>query len=108
VEVFDPASTRVSNSDDLVFPFITPRHGPRRKHSLSIVEKACLLIRYLALDVLLRGYASAGMCLPSRCLVMGLYVTILIRLISLHTFTFVSPFSYGTISDVTVLRSFRK
>jgi hypothetical protein len=44
----------------------------------AIVEKASLLIRCLAIDVLLlRAYASAGMCLPSRCLAMGLYVTIL-------------------------------
>jgi hypothetical protein len=28
--------------------------------------------------LLLRGYASAGMCLPSRCLTMSLYVTIYI------------------------------
>jgi hypothetical protein len=58
--------------------FITLRHGPRRTHSHSTVEKACLLMRCLLMDVLLLGaYASAGMCLPSRCLAMGLYVTIL-------------------------------
>jgi hypothetical protein len=67
VEVFDPTSTW----DSLT------RHGPRRKHSLSIVEKACLLIRCLATDVIfLRVYAFAVMCLPSRCLAMGLEVTI--------------------------------
>jgi hypothetical protein len=27
---------------------ITPRHGPRREHSLSIVEKACLPLRCIA------------------------------------------------------------
>jgi hypothetical protein len=43
----------------------------------SIVEKACLLIRCIAMDlILLLAYSSAGMCLPSRCLAMGLYVTI--------------------------------
>jgi hypothetical protein len=36
VEVFEPASTRNTNSNYLLYPFITPRHGPRRKHSLSI------------------------------------------------------------------------
>jgi hypothetical protein len=64
-------------SNDFLCPFITPRNGARRKHSLSIVEKACLLIRCLAIDALfLRAYASVGMCLPSRCLAMCLYVTI--------------------------------
>jgi hypothetical protein len=53
---------------------------PRRNHSLSIVEKVCLLIRCLAMDVLLRAYASAGMCLPSRCLTMSVYLTSLFRL----------------------------
>jgi hypothetical protein len=65
-------------SNDLLCPFITPRHGLRRKYSLPIVEKACLLIRRLVMDVLLlRAYASAGICLLSRCLAVGLYVTIL-------------------------------
>jgi hypothetical protein len=70
----------LSNSDssnDLLCPFITPRRGPRRKHSLSIVEKACLLIRCSAMDVLLlRALTPAVMRLLSRCLAMGLYVTI--------------------------------
>jgi hypothetical protein len=48
-----------------------------RKYSLYVVEKAFLLIRCQVMDVLLlRAYASAGMCLPSRCLAMSLYVTI--------------------------------
>jgi hypothetical protein len=58
------------------WPFITLRHGPRRKHSLSIVEKAYLLTYCLAMDVLLHAYASAGMCLPSHCLVAGLFVAV--------------------------------
>jgi hypothetical protein len=62
-------------SNDLLYLFITPRHGSRRKHSLSIVE-VCLLIRCLTMDVLLlRSYSFAGVCLPSRCLAVGLYVT---------------------------------
>jgi hypothetical protein len=62
-----------THSNDLLCPFITHWHGPRRKHSLAVVEKASLLIRCLTIDVLLlSAYASAGMCLPSRCLVMGL------------------------------------
>jgi hypothetical protein len=65
-----------TNSNDLLRPFISPRHGPCRKHSLSVVEKACLLIRCVAMDVmLLRVLAPARMCLPSRCLAIGLYVT---------------------------------
>jgi hypothetical protein len=31
-----------TNSNNLLCPFITPRHGPFRKHSLCIVEKAYL------------------------------------------------------------------
>jgi hypothetical protein len=51
--------------------------SPCRKHSISIVEKYYLLIRCLAMDVLLlRAYASEGMCLPSPCLAVGLYVTL--------------------------------
>jgi hypothetical protein len=41
------------NSNDFLCSIITPLHGPRRKYSLSIVEKACLLILCLAMDVLL-------------------------------------------------------
>jgi hypothetical protein len=33
--------------------------------------EGCLLIRCLAMDVLLREYACAGICLPSRCLETG-------------------------------------
>jgi hypothetical protein len=36
-------------------------------------KTACWLVRCLAMDVLLlRAYACAGMCLPSRCLTMGI------------------------------------
>jgi hypothetical protein len=67
-------------SNDLLYSFITPRYGSGRKHRLSTAEKACLLIRCLAMDVLLlRALAPAGMCLPSRCLAMGLNVTIFCR-----------------------------
>jgi hypothetical protein len=70
-----------TNSNDLLCPFITSQHGPRSKYSLSIVEKTCLLIRCLAMDVLLLcAYASAGMCLPNRSLAMGLYVTIHLKI----------------------------
>jgi hypothetical protein len=66
-----------ADSNNLLCPYITPHHGPRRKHSLSIVEKACSLIRCLAIDVLLLpAYACTGMCLSSHCLIMGLYITV--------------------------------
>jgi hypothetical protein len=42
----------------------------------SIVKKAFLLVRCLAIVVLLLlALVAAGMCLPSSCLAMGLYVT---------------------------------
>jgi hypothetical protein len=59
----------------MFFVSLKPLGTDDAEHSLSI-EKACLLIRCLAMDVvLLRAYGSAGMCLPSRCLVMNLYNT---------------------------------
>jgi hypothetical protein len=59
------------NSNDLLCSSIIPRYGP------PVVEKTSLLIRCLVMDVLfLLAYASAEMCLPSRCLAMSLYVTI--------------------------------
>jgi hypothetical protein len=51
---------------------ITFRQGLRRKRSLCIFEKACLLIRYLARDVLLlRSLTTAGLWLPSHFIAMG-------------------------------------
>jgi hypothetical protein len=56
------------------------------ENTASIVKEDCLLIRYLAMDVLLlRAFASARICLPSRCLAIGLYVSIL------------SPFTFNSI-----------
>jgi hypothetical protein len=50
------------------------------ENTAYIVKEACLLICYLAMDVLLlRALAPVGMCLRSRCLAMGLYVTVLIK-----------------------------
>jgi hypothetical protein len=59
-------------------PLMTPRHGPPRKTPSSVVKNACLLVRYPEMDVLLllTVYAS-GMCLPSRCLAMGICFTVL-------------------------------
>jgi hypothetical protein len=48
---------------------------------ISCVVLGVLLIRCLAIDVLLlHALAPVGMCLPSRCLAVGLYVTIFIHL----------------------------
>jgi hypothetical protein len=65
-----------THANGLLYPVIK-RHGPHKKHNLSITEKACLLIRCLAIDVLLlRALASGGMCLLNSW---GLYVTIIIN-----------------------------
>jgi hypothetical protein len=48
----------------------------------SLLKEACLLIRCLAIDVLLlHTLAPIGMCLPSRCLAMSLYVAILLMIV---------------------------
>jgi hypothetical protein len=47
------------------------------ENTASIVKEASLLPRCLAVDVLLlQAFASGGMCLPSRCLAMGIHVTL--------------------------------
>jgi hypothetical protein len=69
----------VTTPSHLICPFITPPHGPHRKHSLYFYggvftcplpsngrpSVACLLF--------------PGMRLPSRCIAMGIHVTISIR-----------------------------
>jgi hypothetical protein len=66
-----------THSNHHLCPFITPRHGPQRKHSLYCYRSG-LLIRCLAIDVLfLRALARVGICLLSRCLAKGIHVTIL-------------------------------
>jgi hypothetical protein len=72
----DPNSRQLTQTT--FFVPLEPFGTYHAKHGLSIVEKACLLIRCSAMNVLLlHACASAGMCLQSRCLAMGLYVTIL-------------------------------
>jgi hypothetical protein len=56
--------------------FITILYGSRRKHSLSIVGKACLQRRCVTMEVYsIVGcvIVTVGMCLPSRCLAMNFY-----------------------------------
>jgi hypothetical protein len=55
----------------------TPRKTPS-----SIIKDACLLVRYLATDVILLRAHVAGTCLQTRCLAMGIQVTIHIELCS--------------------------
>jgi hypothetical protein len=63
---------KMTTSNDLICPFITSRHGPHGKHHLYFVEKTCLLIHCLAINILLlHTLARARMCLPSRCVAMG-------------------------------------
>jgi hypothetical protein len=49
----------------------TPRKTPS-----SVINSACLLVRYPAMDVLFLSDCFVGMCLSSRCLAMGIHVTI--------------------------------
>jgi hypothetical protein len=51
----------------------TPRKTPS-----SVVNSTCLLVRYLAMDVLLLSLTS-GMCLPSRCLAMDICSIVLMH-----------------------------
>jgi hypothetical protein len=46
----------------------------------STVKNACLLAPYLAIDVLLLSACVARVCLPTRCIAMGIHVTILLFL----------------------------
>jgi hypothetical protein len=60
-----PAGWRLETrlySNDLICPFRTSRHGPRRKHTLSTVGKAWYSI-----------VAWVFVCLPSRCLARTVY-----------------------------------
>jgi hypothetical protein len=48
-------------------------------------KEACLFIRCLTMDVLLlRAYACTGICLPSRCLAVDLYITIFSNSLKFH------------------------
>jgi hypothetical protein len=56
-------------------PLIIPRHGLHGKHRL-VLPRMCLLVRYLAMDILLLLSAYASGYLPSRCLAICICVTI--------------------------------
>jgi hypothetical protein len=62
-----------SNSNELLCLFITLRHGPCRKHSLSVFEKACLehsLHSNRSYSIVACVFVATRVCLPSSCLVM--------------------------------------
>jgi hypothetical protein len=68
-----------SASTSTVLPNTSCSHfeGTPWKTPSSIVQNSCLLVRYLAMDVLLLLSAYvAGMCLSARCLEKGIHVTI--------------------------------
>jgi hypothetical protein len=76
------------------FPYNHFARTPRKTD--SIVKETCLLIRCQAIDVLLLcEFACAGRCLPSRCLAMGIHVTISIwtRCQRLLSFSWIWPLS---------------
>jgi hypothetical protein len=68
-----------SASTSTVLPNTSYNHFERtpRKTPSSISQNGCLLVRYLEMDVLLFLSACvAGMYLRTRCLAMGIHVTI--------------------------------
>jgi hypothetical protein len=64
-----------------------------KKTPFSVVKYACLLLRYLAMDVLVLKAYSLGMCLPSRYLAMGICVTTFI--IETHKYPKISIIWYS-------------
>jgi hypothetical protein len=68
--------------------FITPLHGPRGNRSLSIVGKACLQRRCIAIVACV--FVAAGMCLPSRCLAMNVYSDFTIPAFGRHVTIFIN------------------
>jgi hypothetical protein len=71
-----PAYRNSTNSNDLLCLFITPRHGPRRKHSLSIVEKSCLQRRCIttgSYSIVAYVFVAVGMFLLSSCIPMDVF-----------------------------------
>jgi hypothetical protein len=74
--LYNHFSRTTQNTQPLLLRFYNHFSRTTQK-TASIVKQACLLIRCLVINVLLlRALAPAGMCLPSRCLAMDLYVTI--------------------------------
>jgi hypothetical protein len=55
------------------------------ENTASIVKEVYLLIRSLAVLLLLCAFACAGMCLPSRCLAIGIHIAIIIITSTAHS-----------------------
>jgi hypothetical protein len=56
--------------------FYNPSARTRQKTQSSFVKEACSQLRCPAIDVVLLSAFVAGMCLPSSCLGISIYVTI--------------------------------
>jgi hypothetical protein len=69
-----PATSHTTPSSLLTVTFYNTSARTTQKTAF-IFEEACLLVHYLAMNVLLHAYTSRG-CLPSRCLAMNIHVTI--------------------------------
>jgi hypothetical protein len=46
------------------------------ENTASVVKEVCLLVRFLAMDVLMLHAYALRECLQSRCLAMGIHITI--------------------------------
>jgi hypothetical protein len=68
-----PRTSTLLHSTELFF--ITTLHGPRRKHNVSVVGKACLQRRCIVTEVirLLLACSLPRQCLPSHCKAMNVY-----------------------------------
>jgi hypothetical protein len=55
------------------FYYCSILHPVPQKTPSSVVKNACLLVHYLAMDVLLLSVFIVGMCLLNRCLAMDIH-----------------------------------
>jgi hypothetical protein len=58
-------------------PFMTPRYWPHRKHSLYFWRGVLTALLHSNRPSTAARFGFAGICFPSRCLAMGIHVTIL-------------------------------
>jgi hypothetical protein len=83
----------------------------QEENTASIFKEACLLVRCLAMGVLLlRVLAPARMCLPSRCLAIGLYVTLCIYqfIYSAELSSPLSSSNYDSLNILTISEAARR
>jgi hypothetical protein len=62
----------------LTLPSYNSSARTRPKTAPSLIKNVCLFFPYLTMSVLLLTVYASGMCLTSRCLAVGIYVTVLI------------------------------